>query len=162
MWKVSELIGKSIVSGNSGDRLGKVVDLLLDADSRRAVGLVVAGGVLSSEQVLPYAEVQTLGTDAVIARSATGLITAKEWHAQPVVATRTSALKKMRVLTASGRAVGEVRDILLDENGMVDALEVSGAGLLPRRSTVSSSPGLTIGSDAILIPDDIPSLDHRS
>ena len=101
MWKVTELIGKSIVSGNSGARLGQVADVLLDADSHRVVGLVVAGGVLSAEQVLPYAEVQTLGTDAVIARSATGLITAKQWHARPVVATRTSALKKMRVLTAA-------------------------------------------------------------
>jgi uncharacterized protein YrrD len=161
MWKVSQLIGKSIVSGSNGERLGKVADVLLDADSHRVVGLVVAGGVLSSEHVLPYAQVQTLGTDAVIAQSATGLITAKEWHAQPVVATRTSALTKKRVLTTSGRAVGDVRDILLDENGMVDALEVSGAGLFRRRSTVSSSPGLTIGSDAVLIPDDIPEPEHR-
>jgi uncharacterized protein YrrD len=161
MWKVTELIGKSIVSGNSGERLGTVADLLLDADSHRVVGLVVAGGVLSAEQVLPYAEVQTLGTDAVIARSATGLITAKEWHAQPVVATRTSALKKKPVLTVSGRAVGDVRDILVDENGMVDSLEVSGAGLLRRRSTVANSPELRIGSDAVLIPDDGPSPDRR-
>jgi uncharacterized protein YrrD len=160
MWKVSELIGKSIVSANNGERIGRVADVLLDADSHRVVGLVIAGGVLTSEQVLPYAEVQTLGTDAVIARSATGLITAKEWHAQPLVATRTSTLKKMRVLTASGRAVGDVRDILLDENGMVDALEVSGAGLLRRRSTVSTSPGMTIGSDAVLIPEDITLADH--
>jgi uncharacterized protein YrrD len=154
MWKVTQLVGKSIVSGNSGERLGEVADVLLDAASHQVVGLVVAGGILTAEQVLPYAEVQTLGTDAVIARSSTGLITAKEWHAQPVVAMRTSALRKMRVLTTSGRAVGDVRDILLDENGMVDALEVSGAGLLRRRSTVPSSPGLTIGSDAVLIPDD--------
>ena len=161
MWKVTELIGKSIVSGNNGEHIGKVADVLLDADSHRVVGLVVAGGVLSSEQVLPYGDVQTLGTDAVIARSATGLITAKEWHARPVVATRASSLRRMRVLTASGRAVGDVRDILLDATGMVDALEVSGAGLLQRRSTVSASPGLTIGSDAVLIPDDLASAEHR-
>jgi uncharacterized protein YrrD len=114
----------------------------------------VAGGVLSAEQVLPFAEIQTLGTDAVIARSATGLITAREWHAQRVVATRTSALKQLPVLTSSGRALGEVRDIVLDEQGMVDALEVSGGGLLRRRSTVANAPGLKIGADAVLVPDD--------
>lgn len=161
MWKVTQLIGKSILSGNSGEQLGKVADVLLDADSHRVVGLVVAGGVLRSEQVLPYAEIQTLGTDAVIARSATGLITAKEWHAQPLAATRTSTLKKLPVLTTSGRAVGDVRDILLDEKGLVDALEVSGGGLLRRRSTVSNAPGLTIGSDAVLIPDAV-SPEHQS
>jgi uncharacterized protein YrrD len=154
MWKVTELIGRSIVSSNSGDKLGSVADVLLHPDSHQVVGLVVAGGMLSAEQVLPYAEVQTLGGDAVIARTSTGLITAKEWHSQPVVATRTSALKKLPVLTASGRVVGHVKDILVDEHGAVDGLEVSGRGLLRRRSTVANTPGLTIGSDAVLIPDD--------
>lgn len=162
MWKFTELIGKAIVSANSGEKLGRVADVLLHPDSHQAVGLVVAGGVLSSEQVLPYAEIQTLGTDAVIARSAAGLITAKDWHAQTVVATRVSALKKMPVLTASGRAIGEVRDVLLDDGGVLDALEVSGGGLLRRRSTVSNAPGLTIGSDAILIPDEEVSSERRA
>ncbi len=161
MWKVTELIGKSIVSANSGEKLGRVADVLLHPDSHHIVGLVVAGGVLSSEQVLPYAEIQTLGTDAIIARSATGLITAKDWHAQPVVAMRASSIKKMPVLTAGGRAIGDVRDILLDENGTVDALEISGGGLLRRRSTVSNAPGLTIGSDAVLIPDDAVSAERQ-
>lgn len=154
MWKTTDLIGKSIVSATTGERLGKVADVLLDADAHRVIGLVVAGGVLASEHVLPFAEVQTLGSDAVIARSAGGLITAREWHAQPVSATRTSAVKKLPVLTAGGRAVGDVRDILLDEKGMVEALEVAGTGWLRRRTTVSSAPGMTIGSDAVLIPDD--------
>lgn len=161
MWKISELIGKAIVSGNSGEKLGKVADVLVHSDAHQVVGLVVAGGVLNAEQVLPYAEIQTLGADAVIARSATGLITARDWHAQPVVATRASAIRKMPVLTASGRALGDVQDILLDEKGMVDALEVSGGGLFQRRSTVSNAPGLTIGSDAVLIPDDAVSSGRR-
>ena len=71
-------------------------------------------------------------------------------------------MKKLRVLTVSGRAIGEVHDILLDERGMVDALEVSGGGLLRRRSTVSNAPGLTIGSDAVLIPDEAASPERRT
>jgi uncharacterized protein YrrD len=161
MWKVTELIGKSIVSGNTGEKLGKVADVLIHPDSHQVVGLVVAGGVLSSERVLPYAEIQTLGSDAVIARTANGVVTAKEWHAQPVVATRTSALHKLPVLTVSGRVVGDVKDILVDEHGAVDGLEVSGRGLLRRRSTVSNAPGLTIGSDAVLIPDDPAPAERR-
>ncbi len=154
MWKVTGLIDKAIVSGNSGEKLGRVADVLLHSDSLYVLGLVVAGGMLKSEQVLPFAEVQTLGTDAVIARSATGLITAKEWHARPVVATRASTITKMPVLTASGRAIGHVHDLLLNEQGTLEALELSGGGLLRRRSTVPIVPGLTIGSDAVLIPDD--------
>ena len=86
---------------------------------------------------------------------------AKDWHAQPVVATRTSAITKMPVLTASGRAIGDVRDILLDEHGTLNSLEISSGGLLRRRSTVSNRPGLTIGSDAVLIPEDEVALDRQ-
>ena len=78
MWKVSQLIGKSIVSGDNGEKLGRVADVMLHPAAHQVVGLVVAGGVLSPEQVLPYAEIQTLGTDAVIARSGTGLVTAED------------------------------------------------------------------------------------
>jgi uncharacterized protein YrrD len=153
MWKVTQLIGRSIVSANSGEKLGKVTDVLLHDDAHQVIGLVVAGGVLSSERVLPYGEIQTLGSDAVVARSATGLITAKDWHARSVIARRTSALRLLPVLTVSGRAVGEIRDILVDEQGTVEGFEVAGGSLLRRRSTISNVPGLTIGSDAVLVPD---------
>ena len=29
MWRITQLIGKSIVSGNSGEKLGRVADVLL-------------------------------------------------------------------------------------------------------------------------------------
>lgn len=41
--------------------------------------------------------------------------------------------KHRRVLTASGLELGEVRDARLDYAGRIEALEVSGRGLEPRR-----------------------------
>ena len=81
MQRASELMGKSIVSADRGERLGTVSDVLLDEVSNRVVGLVVrSGGLLKKEQVLPYEAIQTLGADAVVARSAQELIGAKEWR----------------------------------------------------------------------------------
>jgi uncharacterized protein YrrD len=69
MRKVSALVGQPIVSAASGERIGKVSDVLLDAETRHVVGRVVRGGLFTSEQVLPYEDVQSPGEDAVIARS---------------------------------------------------------------------------------------------
>jgi uncharacterized protein YrrD len=157
MHKVSELVGKSIVSAATGELIGKVSDVLLDRQSQQVVGLVVAGGLVTSEHVLPFADVQTLGTDAVIARSASGMVSAKEWHEREVDVMRASALKRKRVLTTSGRALGEVGDVVLDDVGNLEGFEVTGSalgGLLHPRSRLPHSRGVTIGTDALLVEDD--------
>jgi uncharacterized protein YrrD len=157
MHKVSELVGKPIVSAENGERIGKVSDVLLDPQSQHVLALVIAGGLLHSEHVLLYTDVQTLGTDAVVARSGTGVVGAKEWRQLAVETTRTSMLKHKRVLTTSGRAVGEIRDVVLDDDGGVEAFELGGsalAGLLRRRSTLPHAEGVMIGADAVLVPDE--------
>lgn len=157
MQKVSELVGKSIVSADTGERIGKVSDVLVDPQSQHVLGLVVAGGVLGAEHVLPYTDVQTLGTDAVVARSGSGVVGRKEWHQQAIETIRTSTLQHKRVLTTSGRALGNIRDVLLDDAGGVEAFEIAGStlgGLLRRRSTLPQAHGVTIGADAVLVSDE--------
>jgi uncharacterized protein YrrD len=153
MQKVSELVGKPIVSAETGERIGKVSDVLLDPEIRRVLGLVVGGGLFTAEHVLLSLDVQTFGKDAVIARSVTRIVGPKEWHKQAVEATRSSTLKHKRVLTTSGRALGEVHDVLLDDGGTVEAFEVAG-GLMHRRSIVPQAVGVTVGVDAVLVPDE--------
>ena len=72
--RATELIGRAIVSGTRGRRLGKVSDLLLDEERNRIVGLVVRSGWRQQERVLPYSAVQAFERNAVIARSEDALI----------------------------------------------------------------------------------------
>jgi uncharacterized protein YrrD len=78
--RVSDLMGKTIVSADTGEKLGTVSDILLDDTDTRVVGLVVRSGWMGKEQVLPREAVQTLGRDAVVARSGSGLVGAREWR----------------------------------------------------------------------------------
>jgi uncharacterized protein YrrD len=80
--RATEVIGRSIVAADSGEKLGTVADLLLDDEGSRLVGLVVRHGILKSESLLPAAAVQTLGGDAVVSRSRDDLLTASEWRAR--------------------------------------------------------------------------------
>lgn len=79
--RATELIGKGVVSADTGERLGTVSDILLDESDHRLVGLVVRrGGLMKSEHVLPSAAIQTYGRDTVVSRTGQDLVTAKDWQ----------------------------------------------------------------------------------
>ena len=77
--RTSDVIGRPVVSADTGKRLGIVGDLLLDDDGRRVIGLIVKHGAFRGEDVLLVESVQSLGADAVVSRSET-LVTAREWR----------------------------------------------------------------------------------
>jgi uncharacterized protein YrrD len=157
MHRITELVGKPIVSADTGERIGKVSDVLVDPQSQHVLGLVVAGGLLGGEHVLPYTGVQTLGTDAVVARSGSAVIDRKEWHQQAAESIRTSTLQQKRVLTTSGRALGSIGDVFLGDAGTVEAFEIANSsvgGLRRKRTTLPHAHGVTIGADAVLISDE--------
>ena len=81
--RVSDLLGKAVVSASSGERLGTVSDVLLDETDHHMVGLVVRRGMMKSEHVLPSSAVQTFGRDTVVSRTADDLVSAKEWRSRP-------------------------------------------------------------------------------
>ena len=156
MHKVSDLVGRTVVSSETGDRLGRVADVLLQAHSDRALGLVIGGGVFGGEHVLPIGDVQTFGGDAVVARSARGVLDAKQWHARGIDAARSSALRHRRVLTTGGRMLGEIDDVLLDDSGVVKAFDVSRpgfGGLVHHHSRLPQGSQVTIGDDAVLVSE---------
>jgi uncharacterized protein YrrD len=80
--RATDLIGKSVVSADTGEKLGTVSDLLIDDRGSQLLGLVVKHGFMKTEDVLPAAAVQTLGRDAVVSRSSTDIIPGREWRAR--------------------------------------------------------------------------------
>jgi len=78
--KASQVIGKSVMAADNGEKLGTVGDLLFDDTNRQLIGLVIRQGLLHSEQVLPAEAVQAFGRDAVVSASRTALISAREWR----------------------------------------------------------------------------------
>ena len=156
--RVSEYVGKPIVSADTGEKVGTVADVLVDADAGRIVGIIVGGGLLTSEQVLPYADVQVMGGDAVIARSRQRIVGAREWRATGSDAARANTYSNKRVITTGGRELGAVRDLFVNENtGVVEAYDVAGTAftrLLQRRSVLSQSADVTVGPDALIVSEE--------
>ena len=78
--RASQVIGKSVMAADNGEKLGTVADVLFDDSDRHMVGLVVRQGLLHSEQVLLAEAVQAFGRDAVVSSSRTALISARDWR----------------------------------------------------------------------------------
>lgn len=159
MQRTSELIGKPIVSADRGEKVGTVSDVLLQPDEGRLAALVVHTGILRSERVLPYEEVKVLGRDAVVARSREAVIDPAGWEQRHVHARRSSRLSHQRVITQTGREVGTIADVYVDEaSGRVDAYDVATpvfAGLVHRHARLPHSTDLAVGEDAVVVPDSV-------
>lgn len=157
MRNVSELIGKPVISVETGDKLGNVADALLADGDVRLVALVISGGLLGKEHVLPFRDIQTLGGDTILVRSQSGVVGAREWRESGTRATRSSSLKGRPVVTATGHRLGEVSDFLIDDQtGAFDALEIAASdlgGLRTKRSLVRPGPEIRIGPDAVVVPE---------
>jgi uncharacterized protein YrrD len=157
MHRVSELLGKPIISAESGERVGKVADVLLDGESRNVLGLVVGGGLLAAEQVLPFEHVQTLGVDTVVVRNASGLIGRKEWRTQATPAIRFADLRGRPVFTSKGRGLGAIRDVhLTDGSSRIEGFEVGGgpsAGVVRMNSVDLIQDDVAIGPDAVIVAE---------
>ena len=158
VFHVEDMIGKSLVSTSTGERIGTVSDGLLDAAGTRLLGLVVGKGMLAAEHVLPLADVQLVGPDAVLVRTGEHVLTATEWRDSEVTATRCSALKGRRVVTEDGRLLGQVSGLAVaEETGALQAVEVeqrSLAGLRHHRLIVAAPPLPRIGPDAVVVANE--------
>lgn len=155
--RVSEIIGKPIVSGDKGERYGQVRDLLVDAQGTRIVGLVVGQGLFSAEHVLRYTDVKAFGADVIVTGTGARMIGAREWHARGIDTPRSSALQHRRVITDRGRYLGSVKDMFLDdETGEIEAYDIAGsafAGLIERRDVLPHTQDVVVGPAAIVVPD---------
>lgn len=155
MRRVSELVGKPIVTLDTGEKVGHAADLLVDSSGDHLVGIVIGGGVLSGERVLPYDHVQALGEDTIVARTQHGTLGAREWRDHDRDASRSSTLKGRRVVTRDGRQIGTVHDVYIDpDTGHVEGYEVRErvfAGLVSRPRVLPRSGDVTIGPDVVIV-----------
>jgi len=157
MLRLSELIGRQVVSQDAGAKVGEVADVLVDGSG--VVGLVLAGCVFASERVLPFNAVAVFGKDTVIASTGTAIVDAAQWGKSGVTAQRLSALRRKQILTTAGEMLGIVGDVYVETTGAVTAygVETRGFGGLVKRLKILPAEGVTIGTDALVVSEEAAS-----
>lgn len=168
MIKGSELVGRAVVDMDAAEKLGKIKEVIVQQDGERVAGFVVLHGenVLGSggtRRTIPASALNAIGPDAIVVHAA-GLADhpAAELDAFP----RMSDVIGHKMVTQTGRLLGSINDILVDEkNGTVIGFVV-GEGMksklenmitpkrAPAHGYVRADADLRVGNDLIVVPDD--------
>lgn len=157
MRKGSDVIGKVVVTYDTGQKIERILDLIFDQERNQFLGfLVEEKGLFRDAKVIPLKEVQAIGLDAIVVNSKDSVV---EAHHSPAIAKilyHNNVLTGTKILTTAGLNLGELVDLFFDEqSGLVEGYEVSGgifADAYSGRSFVPAPETLKIGYDVAFVP----------
>ena len=150
--RITEMLGKPVVSADTGEKAGHVEEVLLDASHHHAVGVLVSDGVLSHQRVLPFGDVQTVGADTLIVRTVSTICDATAWIAEGRAAHRSSELRGKAVVTSDGVRAGRIDDLVAeDDTGAVTALELASRKRAARRTIVLVLDDLELTHEVVVV-----------
>ncbi len=163
MRKGTDLIGKPIVTFNTGEVAGRVKDLVFDQDRNVLMALLIEEKkFLSSAKVLPISSVQSIGADAVITATRDNVVSVSSLPDIDAVLERNNILRGTHIMTVDGRDLGRMIDLYFDEKtGLIEGYEVSGglfADAYSGRSFVPAVETLKIGHHFAFVPSIVASL----
>jgi len=157
MRKGSDLLGKVVVTYDTGEKIERVQDLIFDETSNQLLGLLVSEKRLFRRaRVIPFVQVQAIGRNAIVVPSRKAVTTARSVPEIRAILKRNNVLKGTRIITVNGRDLGTIIDLYFDdETGAIEGYEVSGglfADAYSGRSFVPAPHALKIGEDVAFVP----------
>jgi uncharacterized protein YrrD len=163
MRKGRDLIGKPVIAYDTGEKFETITDLVFDQVKNVLLGFLVdEGGWFTSARVLPLAQVQAIGPDAVIVASRDSIVVANTMPRIEEVLDHNNILRDTRIMTVDGRDLGTMIDLYFDDQtGRVEGYEVSGglfADAYSGRSFVPAPQTIKIGEDVAFIPSETADL----
>ncbi len=125
--KISDLIGKPVVSMADGEKVGVVKDLVIDPEKLHATAFLLGGA--PGQGFLPLEAVKSVGADAITIESA-HLIKWATGQLSTATGREACDLKNLTVVDGSGTALGKLLEIYIDlPSGRIVSLHVSGGGV---------------------------------
>lgn len=148
-----ELTGLAVVTLTSGERLGRIDDVVFQAGSGQIVGFLVdRGGMFSKPRFLAAAQVQGLGTDALTITSEEALTETALLGAGEAAA---KTIEGRPVLNQAGTILGKVAGITVDTDSLRVFCLLLTTGLLDNalhgKPQLPLSEVQTIGADSVIV-----------
>jgi uncharacterized protein YrrD len=157
MRKGKDIIGKPVISYESGEKVDNIIDLIFDQNDNRLLGFLVSeGGWFSDAKVLPLYLVKAIGIDAIIIPSDTAISPSRNYADIDRILEHNNILNGTRIMTTDGRNLGKLIDFYFDETtGVIEGYETSGglfADAYSGRSFVPAPKTIKIGRDVAFVP----------
>jgi uncharacterized protein YrrD len=128
MRKGKDASGLLVITRDSGKKVGKVEDLVLDPQGSRVLGILVdEAGWFKEAKVVAWSSFRAIGLDAVIINEEASVKKASEVPEMSEVLEAGNVLIGARVSTTDGRELGKIEEFYFDpETGVVKGFELSG------------------------------------
>ena len=141
MISIRDAVGKPVIHHETAEQVGQVRSIALDPTGRSAVAVVTTEG--RSSRVVEWPDVHSIGPDAVIIDRVRDVRPDED----RLVSGAQDPLKK-RVLSDRGNEHGSVNDVIVDESGLVQSIDVDGVSVDGTRLRGIGSYALVIEADA--------------
>jgi len=111
-----ELLRLPAVADESGRRIGTVVDVLFDDGCTRVLGLVIGGrGLFASRRVIGFSDIQSFSDHTIVVRHES-VPRAPRADEVTAMAKPRRSMQGKPVVSRKGRYLGQVADVLFDED----------------------------------------------
>lgn len=163
--RIDKVIGRTVVSVETANKLGEITDLLIDPVSGELAGLAVKRHADQGDTLVSIRDVHGIGPDAVIVKGDHSLVLAS---ASPLIKLpRGADLITVKVLTEHGLLLGNIANLFLCLNERpVFIYEVRSSlldKLLGRAFYFAASLGCALSDDrsALVVSAEPQRMDHR-
>jgi sporulation protein YlmC with PRC-barrel domain len=140
------LRGRAVVSVQQAEKLGAISDILVDTNSHRLAGIVVEGGKFRGGETIPWADITTIGVDAVMVDDRSAI-----QHNVDADSVRFTSLRGRKVVTDAGELAGTIDGMDLDqETGKIAHYVI----VAPREGLLRTAPTYHVPAAAIVAVGD--------
>jgi uncharacterized protein YrrD len=158
--KARDLVGLPIVDAQQGEHVGEVRDVLFSQQGEMYALLVEKSGLLAAAKILTRKSIRSIGQDAILIPARSMI---EEWRDE------TGLIRSLiegdlhfagkDVITQGGNLFGTVEDVYLDDElRTIVGYEISEgfiADLKEGRKVLPAHPGIMVGADSLLVPEEI-------
>lgn len=152
---VKSLLGQPVIAQDSGKRVGSIQELLFHPAEHRVTAIILSKPpIAGATKVVTSAHISILGVDVTLIDSDASVISLADDPATQSASRPITKILRLQVLSTSGKRVGEVRDVTIDEKGSITGYELAQSVIrdaIRGKASVPVSSIFAVGSDAILI-----------
>lgn len=164
MRKIKELLGLPVLDLSTGKQIGEVKDVVIDAEKFQMVGLILAhANWFHSARSILTGQIRSIGEDTITVLNETAIMDTAVLDQANYISLRETLLGK-HIVTAGGKTVGTLSDIVVDEEtGALTNYEVSDSviqDLLEGRRIIPLPTAQKIGAEAVIVPDTFSVVDQ--
>ncbi len=158
MRKGREILGLPVIALAQAAKVGVVRDLVIDPSRRAIVALLLADTTRQkpSRQV-SFDAVRRVGPHAVMIEDESAVSELSEYPQQLTLSEGTSRLVGLQVITDTGRTVGTISDVAVDEgSGLIEEYLVSVGpfrDMISGRLSIPASAPTAVGKEYMIVPE---------